>query len=179
MKKPSSWIVVCYDVPPEPSKLKVRLWREFKRVGALYPQMSVCIIPDTSETRKSMEKIVGMITDNGTVIKMLSKSISESDQKQLTSMFRNERDRQYEEILGECRRVVDEIALNIKSKKTTQEEVEEVEEMEEALDGLRRWLKRIKTMDWIEGSKASMRVESLLEECQKSMDHFADLSQPK
>ena len=38
------------------------------------------------------------------------------------------------------------IKLNVDKKKTVQEEVEEMEE----LDGLRGWLDRIKTIDWVE-----------------------------
>ena len=44
IKRPSSWVVILYDVPYEPSKLKVRVWREFKKLGAIYPQMSLCIL---------------------------------------------------------------------------------------------------------------------------------------
>ena len=61
-------------------------------------------------------------------------------------MFRLERDKRYDEVLEECQEFVDEINDNINKKKTVQEEVEE---MEEALDGLRRWLERIKAIDWI------------------------------
>jgi len=49
IKRPSSWVVILYDVPYEPSKLKVRVWREFKKLGAIYPQMSLCILPNNDE----------------------------------------------------------------------------------------------------------------------------------
>lgn len=138
--------------------------------------MSVCIIPDTPESRKNVDKISRIAANNGKIFKMLSKGVSEPDQNELVSMFRAERDRQYDEILEECQEFVDEIALNIRAKKTTQEEVEE---MEEVLDGLRRWLEKVKSIDWIEKPEASVRVEKLLEKCQDSMDHFAELSHPK
>ena len=62
-------------------------------------------------------------------------------------MFRAERDKQYDEILEECQEFIQEVNHNIDKKKTTQEEVEE---MEEVLDGLRRWLARVKEIDWVE-----------------------------
>jgi len=46
--------------------------------------------------------------------------------------------KQYEEILEKCQEFTDEIELNIKNEKITQEEVEK---MEEVLEGLKRWLK--------------------------------------
>ena len=76
IQKPSSWLVILYDVPSEPSKLKVRLWREFKRMGALYPQMSICIIPDNKENRKNLEKIDNVIGQKGTILKIQGRTAS-------------------------------------------------------------------------------------------------------
>ncbi len=176
IKKPSSWLVMFYDVPSEPSKLKVRLWRDFKRIGALYPQMSVCIIPDNTENRESLERMEKMIIKNGRLMKIQGRAITEYDQKHILHIFRLERDKQYDEILEECQEYIDEINLNIKNKKTVQEEVEE---MDEVLDGLRRWLDRVKSIDWVEKPTAAVRVEKLLEECQNLLNKFTELSHPK
>ena len=56
---------------------------------------------------------------------------------------------------------------------------EEVEEMEEVLDGLRRWLTKVQSLDWVEKSDASIRVEKLLQKCQDQMDKFMKLSHPE
>ncbi len=83
-------------------------------------------------------------------------------------MFRAERDKQYDEILEECQEFIQEVNHNIDKKKTTQEEVEE---MEEVLDGLRRWLARVREIDWVE-KPVTNRVAKLLESCQDLMDKF-------
>jgi len=176
IKKPSSWLVIFYDVPSEPSKLKVRLWRDFRRMGGLYPQMSVCIIPDNKENRQTLERMEKMIIKNGRLMKIQGRGITEYDQKHILHIFRLERDKQYDEILEECQEYIDEINLNIKNKKTVQEEAEE---MEEVLDGLRRWLDRVKSIDWVEKSTSAVRVEKLLEECQDLLHNFTELSHPK
>ncbi|MFY9799228.1 MAG: Chromate resistance protein ChrB [Candidatus Nitrosopolaris sp.] len=176
IKKPASWLVVLYDVPTEPSKFKVRLWRDFKRMGAIYPQMSICIIPDEKENRKNLERMENIIKKDGRLMKIHGISITENDQNRILHIFRVERDKQYDEILEECHEYIDEINLNIKNKKTTQEEVEE---MEEALDGLRRWLVRVKSVDWVARPAAAVRVEKLLVECQDLLHNFTELSHPK
>jgi hypothetical protein len=51
--------------------------------------------------------------------------------------------------------------------------------MEESLEGLRRWFKRIKSLDWVEKPTAASKVENLLEKCQHIMDKFTELSHPK
>lgn len=175
MEEPSSWLVVLYDIPTEPSRLKVRLWRDFKRMGALYPPTSVCIIPDTQKNRQELERISKMINKDGKLMRIRGRAMNENDQTNILQTFRTERDKQYDEILEECQEFMDEINLNINTKKTTQEEVEE---MEEALDGLRRWFDRVKSIDWVEKSASSIRVEKSLERCEGLMAKFLDLSHP-
>jgi hypothetical protein len=176
IKKPSSWLMILYDVPSQPSRLKVRVWREFKTIGALYPQLSICLVPDNNNNQERLGKIESMIGKSGRVMKLQGKSITESDQDNLLRIFRTERDKQYNEILEECQEFIDEIKSNIKNKKTTQEEVEE---MHEVLEGLRRWLDKAKSIDWIERPAAAIKVEKLLKKCQESMDRFAEISHPK
>ena len=174
--KPSSWLVVLYSVSPDPSKLKVRIWREFKKIGGLYPQMSICLLPNNNESKKRLSSISKLINENGEIITLEGTGIIERDQDKLLEKFRFERDKQYEEILEECQEFIEEIELNIKNKKTTQEEVEE---MKEVLDGLKRWLKKVQDIDWIESVPISQKVERLLAKCNDNMDHFAELTHPK
>jgi len=174
--KPSSWLVVLYTVSPEPSKSKVRIWREFKKIGALYPQMSICLLPDNNETKKKVSSVSKIVKENGEIIILEGRGVLENDQDKILEKFRFERDKQYEEILEECQEFMDEIELNIKNKKISQEEVEE---MEEVLEGLKTWLKKVQNIDWIESPPLSQKVEKLLARCNDSMDHFAELIHPK
>ena len=102
--------------------------------------MSICIIPDNYENRKNLERMENIVIKDGRLMKIHGKAISEYDQNRILHIFRVQRDKQYQE----QNRI--EINLNIKNKKTIQEEVEE---MEEALDSLRRWLVRVKSIDWV------------------------------
>jgi hypothetical protein len=145
-------------------------------MGALYPQVSLSLIPDNDENRKSIQRIDKTIAGNGKIVKIRGKGVSEADQCDILKMFRAERDKQYDEILEECREFIDEINHNIDKKKTTPNEAEE---MEESLDSLRRWFDRIKSLDWVEKPAAASKVENLLEKCQQLMDKFSELSHPK
>jgi hypothetical protein len=175
MKKPSNWLVVLYDVPSSPSKLKVRLWREFKRIGALYPQLSICVVPDNTKSMESIKNIEKLLNNEHDFTVLTAKGRGIKDQGKILSMFRIERDKQFEEILEECQEFIDEIKLNVTNKKTTQEEAEE---MEEVLEGLYRWFDRVKAIDWDEKSMISTKVEKLLKKCGSAMDGFAEASHP-
>jgi len=176
MKIPSSWLVILYDIPPKPSRLKVRLWRDFKRMGAVYPFMSMCIVPNTNENSRELERISKMIVTNGKLLRIRGRAFNKNDQGNILEIFRAERDKQYDEILEECHEFIDEIKLNINNKKTTQEEVEE---MEEALNGLRRWYDRVKSLDWVKKTTAATKIEKSLEKCEEIMTKFSHLSHPK
>jgi transcriptional regulator of heat shock response len=173
IKKPSSWIVVLYEVPSEPSKLKVRVWREFKKLGALYPQMSLCILPNNNENTKRIDDISKMILSEGKIVKILPTELGDVEHNKIMDMYREERDKQYEEIVEECQEFIDEIDLNIRNNKLTQEEVEE---MEEVLDGLYRWFNKVLSLDWIETTPKILQLQEYLKKCQDSMDQFAELS---
>lgn len=173
IKKPSSWIVVLYDVPSEPSKLKVRVWREFKKLGAIYPQMSLCILPNSDETIVKLDKVSKLILLEGKFIKITTVELDKVEHNKLLQMYRKEREKQYDEIVEECEEFIDETNLNIKNKKFTQEEVEE---MEEILDGLYRWFGKALSLDWISDSPKILKLRELLKKCQESMDNFAELS---
>ena len=176
IEKPSSWIVILYDVPSDPSKLKVRVWREFKKLGALYPQMSLCILPNNDENTEKIEKVSQIILSGGKFIKITATELDEKEHDKILDMYRKERDKQYDEIVEECKEFIDETDLNIRNKKFTQEEVEE---MEEVLDGLYRWFNKALSLDWIDTYPKILELKELLKKCQDSMDHFAELSFPK
>ena len=176
IKKPSSWIVILYEVPSEPSKLKVRVWRDFKKLGAIYPQMSLCILPNNDENIVKLDKISKLIHSEGKLIKITATELDKIEHDKLLGMYRKERDKQYDEIVEECEEFIDENNLNIKNNKFTQEEVDE---MEEVLDGLFRWFGKALSLDWIDESPKILQLRELLKKCQESMDNFAALSFPK
>lgn len=41
----SAWLLLVYRVPGEPSRVRVGVWRELKRLGGLYLQSACCILP--------------------------------------------------------------------------------------------------------------------------------------
>ena len=43
---PLAWRTLIYRVPAEPASKRVSVWRDLKRLGALYLQQCVCIVPD-------------------------------------------------------------------------------------------------------------------------------------
>ena len=89
IKKPSSWLMILYDVPSQPSRLKVRVWREFKTIGALYPQLSICLVPDNNNNQERIQRLIlseNWLLDNetGKLEGVAIKNFTESTDTRLT-----------------------------------------------------------------------------------------------
>ena len=55
------WLVLIYTLPAEPTRKRAFVWRELKKVGAVYLRDGVCVLPDRPATRQAMQAIVDRI----------------------------------------------------------------------------------------------------------------------
>jgi len=164
-------LLVMYDVPEKPSRLKVSAWRKLKRLGGLYPKLSLCVLPDTPEVRSALSEVLGDLREVGVAIAMGAEPISESDSSIALSILKAAKEREYREIAEECREFLEEVEANIKGGNVTQEEAEE---LSEAFDSLKEWYERVRRTDWV-GAEAGKEVEDLLRKCEKTLEEFISL----
>lgn len=88
IERPHSWLIVFYDTSESPSKQKVRLWREFKSVGAHYPQNSVCILPYNETNRRNLRKVERtLMARNERLIRLYAGEVPGKDPYDITQMF--------------------------------------------------------------------------------------------
>mgnify|MGYP000428984990 CR=1 FL=1 len=168
------WIFVFYDVPNSPSKIRVKLWREFKGMGAIYPPYSVCILPDNSKVRRKLENIRRDIEKHGTAVIFTARGKRDEDEANVLKMFDEERRKEFDEILEECEEFMEEIQHNIENGNVTDEEVEE---LEESLEGLNRWYKKVISRG-VEASSDS-KVEESLRKCRERLNSFTEIVQKR
>lgn len=174
MGKGSEWIFVVYDVPNSPSKIRVKLWRDFKKMGAIYPPYSICILPDNNLIRKQLNILRKEIERHGFVAIFKAKGKEEVDEINILKMFREERKRELNEILEECDEFVKEIQYNIENNNMTSEEVEE---LEESLEGLNRWYEKVISRG-IEKTE-DKSVKEALRKCSEMLNSFAEMVQKR
>lgn len=170
----NKWIMVAYDLPNEPSKLRVRAWRNFKKVGALYPPVSLCILPNTPQVRKDIDRFRSEFRKHGTILVMDANALEAPDEDVLSKMFQEDRRKQYEEIYEECQEFLDEISENVANKKVT---YEETDELEQTLESLERWYRNVREKGYGRDEDAS-KVEKILSRCKKALASFAEKAQP-
>ena len=63
--------LLIYQVPSQPSAARVGVWRELKRMGALYLQQSVCIFPTVPALKAPLHSVTERITTLGGMFHLL------------------------------------------------------------------------------------------------------------
>ena len=59
------WVILVYKIPTQPTRLRAQIWRHLQRIGALYLQDVVSIVPATSELAENMQWIADEIQELG------------------------------------------------------------------------------------------------------------------
>lgn len=169
IEKPSRFFILLYEAPEKPSRLKVKIWRRLKMLGGIYPKLSLCIIPDSEKINSEILKALEELREVEFTV-LVSKPLREEDLKNIFKKFKESREREYMEIIEECREFLEEIERNINTGNVTEEEYEE---LEEELEALNKWYRKVLDKDlWILPTKKE--VESYLEKCKEALFSFAE-----
>ncbi|MCL4355569.1 MAG: hypothetical protein JRN21_10525 [Nitrososphaerota archaeon] len=88
----NKWIIVAYDLPNEPSKLRVRAWRNFKKLGAVYPPVSLCLLPNTPQIRRDIEQFRSGFKRHGTILVMDVNALEGQDEDVPSKMFQEDQE---------------------------------------------------------------------------------------
>jgi ribosomal protein L30/L7E len=166
-----SWIIFSYKVPPQPSTLRVRIWRTLKALGVVYIQQSVCVVPDTTEVRKKLNAIIKLIeSSEGEALLLEVSKFSPNTVTQLLELFNKQRNAEYEEFLEGCNKFIKEIEYETHKSNFT---FYEIEENEADLEKLKRWYKKILKRDFFSAHKG-IEAKNTLEICEKLFAEFTD-----
>ncbi|MHB8621470.1 MAG: Chromate resistance protein ChrB [Chloroflexota bacterium] len=168
----SPWIVLVYRVPSEPASKRVAIWRDLKRMGALYLQQCVCILPKLSSLTEDLDRVTGKIpVMDGEYTLFEVPKLRAEDEVKIIESFRQLRNKEYAEILEECEtKFVKEVEFEHFRQNYTYEEAEEIEQ---DLEKIRRWFDGVKRRDWFKADRAG-EVEAWLERCQEIFSGFQE-----
>lgn len=161
-----------YRVPTEPASKRVAVWRDLKRLGALYLQQCVCIFPELPALTQEVEQVAAKIPALGGETFLLDvPRLQSADEARIIDAFRAQRTKEYAEIIEECEtKFVKEIEFEHFRQNYT---FEEAEEIEQDLDKIRRWFDRVRERDWF-GAARRAEVERWLGRCQELLAGFEE-----
>jgi len=164
------WILVVYRVPTEPASRRVTIWRDLKRLGALYLQQCVCILPRRDPVQEEISRIIAKIPAlGGEYTRFDIPQLPPADEAKIVAAFRTLRDKEYAEIVEECEtKFVKEIEFEHFRQNYT---FEEAEEIGQDLEKIRRWYGRVVERDWF-AAPGRAAVEDRIARCQELLNDF-------
>jgi len=164
------FVVLVYRMPPTPTAGRVAVWRQLKKIGAIYLQQSVCVFPDTAAVRADLDPVLGRITASaGEYHLMPLDRQSPDEERKLISQFNDQTSRHYEEIVENCEvNFQKEIEFETFRKNFTYEEAEEVRAEYEKIVN---WLEQVRQRDWF-GAPKRRDAEGWVRRCRQMLEEF-------
>ncbi len=96
----SRWVLLHYKIPPEPSAPRVYIWRKLKRMGAIFYQDAVWVLPNNPHTREQFQWLAAEIIEYGGEATVWEADMALHGQDDLLEkQFADQVDRGYAEIL--------------------------------------------------------------------------------
>jgi len=169
-KVPHRFLVLAYRMPAKPTAGRVAVWRNLKKVGAVYLQDSVCVVPDTAALRRELVPVLERIDESGGRYHLLPlrKAAPEEDEK-IVALFVEQAEQHYREIVENCEvNFVKEIEFEHFRKNFTYEEAEEIR-ME--FEKICTWFDRVEERDWF-GAPSRESARSWLDKCESMLEEF-------
>jgi hypothetical protein len=163
------WLFFSYTLPSRPSRARVSVWRQIKKLGAVNFQ-AVWVLPHSPERLGEIRKLVEDIEGwNGEALLIEGKPLSKEHEERIRKAFSESRDEEYGEIIGKCEDYAKEIQFEIDRQNFI---FAEVEENEEELEKLKLWLKKVEKRDIVDAPLHKQAVEKI-KVCEALFQDFA------
>lgn len=165
------WNTFLYQIPREPQKNRVAIWRKLKSIGALNVLQSIWIMPQSDKFEEEFKKLVSQVESHGgSAIFGIFDIKSDEDNEKIIKNFNREREVDYRELLSKCRDFFEEMERETKAENFI---FAEFEENEQELEKLHNWLKKIEKKDFFNCEFKQTIIEAL-EKCAALLSEFGD-----
>lgn len=164
------FLLLVYRMPAKPTRGRVWVWRSLKKMGALYLQDSVCVVPDGKRVRTELAPIVERIGENrGSYHLMPMRSLPADEEQKLVDGFLAQSAKHYDEIVENCEvNFSKEIEFEHFRQNYTYAEAEEIR-ME--FEKICHWFDRVVERDWF-GAPNREEAQGWLRRCEQLLEEF-------
>jgi hypothetical protein len=165
-----SWRVITYRLPADPSRHRVAIWRELRRLGAVPLQQGTWAVPPGEPFDAGLAQVIEQIDKAGGQPVVLTVADGEASSSQLEAMFTAQREAEWAEFSSDCGKYEAELAREVATGKVT---LAELDEEEESLERLRRRYRAIRGRDLF-GAPGAAAAEQRLKDAAEALELFAD-----
>jgi hypothetical protein len=165
------WLLLIYSVPANPSRKRAAIWREVKRVGAVYLRDGVCALPEREEAIAAAQAIAEKVREfEGTATIVRGAQIDEPSAETVITQSRSARAAEYGEIAQDAEGFLDHVRRETEHRTFT---YAELEELEGDLQKLKQWSMQVRARDYF-GSPEREAVDAALARCDEALATFLD-----
>jgi hypothetical protein len=162
------WLLVSISTG-QAASLRVRVWRTLRKLGAVYLQQSVCLLPDRAPVAKTIGRLAARVRDQGGAARVLRVRITDSAElEQLIGQQQADRDVEYAEVVERVPAFLAEIATETAKGRAT---YAEVEESEADLERFERWLAKVAARDYFD-APGGTAARAAVEQCRRALATF-------
>jgi hypothetical protein len=162
--------LLVYRMPPNPTAGRVAVWRQLKKIGAIYLQQSVCVFPANSAVRRDLAPILTRIRDASGEFHLLPlRKLDPTEETKLIQQFQEQTANHYQEIIENCEvNFTKEIEFETFRRNFTYEEAEEIRAEFEKIS---EWFERVRRRDWF-GAPNMPQAKDWLTRCEVMLEKF-------
>jgi hypothetical protein len=160
-------LILVIKLPADPSRHRVAVWRELRRIGALSLGQGVWAVPEVPVFADGVQRALDLTgRAGGQCVTLQASGRTAEDAARFREMFTATRSADWVEFLADCGKFEEEIAKEIRIGKLT---LAELEEEEQSLERLRRWHRDLTARDVFgapESGEAGMRLKQCVAVCE-------------
>ena len=164
------WQVITYRLPPDPSRHRVAIWRDLRKLGAVPLQQGTWAVPQGERFDAGLAQVIDQIDKAGGQPVVLAVADDGESNGKLEALFTAHREAEWAEFVSDCGKYEAELAGEVTKGKLT---LAELDEEEESLDRLRRWYRAIRGRDLF-GAPSAATAEQRLKDAAEALERFAD-----
>ncbi|MBG6223620.1 hypothetical protein IWX63_000168 [Arthrobacter sp. CAN_A2] len=171
MTQQIEWVLILPQLPSEPSRHRVAVWRQLRRASAVPVSSGVWALPAGPAFQADLDRAGVLCRQGGGMLVVIDASPrDQASAAMIRDAFAAVRVDEWAEFTADCGRFEAEIAEEIQKRKFT---FAELEEEEQSLDRLRRWYRDLKKRDVLELAEAKA-ADARLRACQSILDGYSE-----
>jgi hypothetical protein len=170
MAGPNRFTVLVYRMPAKPTAGRVAVWRQLKKIGAIYLQQSVCVFLTKPEMSHDLDPILERIVGAAGEFHLLPlRKLDSAEERKLILQFLDQTSNHYQEIIENCEvNFTKEIEFEKFRKNFTYQKADEIHTEFEKIVA---WFERVNRRDWF-GAPNMRQAKDWLERCEKMLEEF-------
>jgi hypothetical protein len=164
------WLLLIYTVPSQPTRKRAYVWRELKKLGAVYLRDGVALLPRRPDLEARLREIVERVKEyEGTADLVVSPQFPEERAATLVQRFQEERLAEFRELYHACVRFLRDVLHEVD---TDDFGFPDVDNLDSELSRLHRWYEQIDDRNYFK-APGSDRVRDILAKCDEAFERFA------